>query len=504
LLIVHPRKLRGRWWGLLLFFALPALLVTPMALYLRQHPELEQRLGQVGAEILSGLRSGDPVPLIKSAFATSKMFSLKGDPEWLYNISGRPVLDPLTSVLFYGGLLFALWRWRQPQRAFLLLWLAVGISPTLLSWPPGSLGHSIAIQPAVYCIPALTLVDLLGWTERRRWAKGRRWQHPAALSFVALALLVFASINVYDYFCRWPRFPDVQHEYQAPITAVARYVAQQDVPADVAVSAPYVDYWHPWSRWNYDLFAAEFGTAAKANVRWFNGRDSLLFPAAQGTLIFLPDHIRLPSALAPELETLLRSGARALETGYTDLSGATFDVVTWQDRTALDRRLKEVGKAVVWASPESAYTPGASEQARAAQALPLDFGARLSFLGYSYASDEAQTGATWSVTTYWRVLEADPATRHTPLAIFVHALDDANRVVMGWDGLHASVDTWQAGDSFVQMHALYTPPQTPAGDYRVELGIYSPVSLERLPIQLARPGETAPHGRLLLQPLAIR
>ena len=506
LLFAHPDKLRGRWWGLLLFFGLTALVVTPMVLYLRQHPELEQRLGQVGAEILAGLRRGDLVPLIKSAWASVKMFSFRGDPEWLYNISGRPVFDPLTSILFYGGLLVSLWRWRQPQRAFLLLWLAAGISPTLVSWPSGSLGHSIAAQPAVYAIPALALVELLHQAERRRWAAGKRWLYRAALAAVAVVSLVFVSVNAYDYFVRWPRFPDVRHEYQAPITAVARFVQQSEIPVDVAVSAPYVDYWHPWSVWNYDLFTAGSRAASETRVRWFNGRDSLLFPAtkdAQPLVLFiLPDHIRLPSQLDPDLQALLTSGGRELGRHSTP-NGSTLDRYLWQDRTALDQRLQKVQNAPVWAGPEGPYVAGESEQTRTAQALPLDFGSRLTLLGYDYGDAEVTSGGEWRVATYWQVQDAPPESMHAPLAIFVHALDETNAVTLGWDGLHVSVENWWTGDVVIQIHTLHVPPHVSAGIYRVELGVYSPVSLERLPIHTEPAGTTAPHNRLLLESLEV-
>jgi len=502
LLLVHPRKLRGRWWGLLLFYALPALIVTPMVLYLRLHPELEQRLGQVGAEILAGLRQGNPLPLAKSMLATLKMFSIKGDPEWLYNISGRPVFAPLTAVLFYGSLLVTLWRWRQPQRAFLLLWLGAGIAPTLFSWPPGSLGHSIAAQPVVYGLPALLLVDVLDWS------KGRARLRWAAYALVIAALLVFVPVNVQDYFVRWPHFPDVQHEYQAPITAVARYVQERDVPTEVAVSAPYVDYWQPWSVWNYDLFIAGSRRAPKAEVRWFNGTDSILFPTLAstdtGALFILPDHIRLPSELHPELQALLLPGSRVIETDYVDKNGSTLDLYLWEDPSALDQRLQDVAAAGAWASAEGPIVASQSERERVVQPLPADVGNRLSFLGYSYGRSGAARGAEWQVTTYWQVLESTPDKANEPLALFVHVLDDANGVLSGWDGLHAAVKSWVPGDVYVQIHTLYLPADTPSGTYRVELGVYSPVSLERLPIYTGQGDTTAPHSRLLLAPLQVR
>lgn len=499
LLLAHPAKLRGRLWGLLLFFALPALMATPMVLYLRWHPELEQRLGQVAAEILTGLRQGNPVPLIRSALNTLKMFGIQGDPEWLYNISGRPVFDPLAALLFYGGVLVALWRWRDPRRAFLVLWLAVGIAPTMASWPPGSLGHSIAALPVVYALPALMLVDVLDWTHERPWLRR------AALALVVVVPITFVSINVYDYFVRWPRFPDVQHEYQAPISAVARYVQRTDIPTEVTVSAPYVDHWNPWSVWNYRLFVAGFRPAPRANVRWFNGIDSLLLPAAQGTqtevLMILPDHIRLPSELHPDLKALLVPGLRELQKGYPDPNGATLDLYLWEDRTALEQRLRAVAAADAWTSAEGLYLAGQSEPGRTIQPLPVNVGDRLSFLGYSDKRGSA-SGQTWQVTTYWQVLESDQM--DGPLALFVHVLDDANNVIAGWDGLHAAVSSWKPGDVFVQIHTLYLPPQAASGTYRVQVGVYSPLNLERLPIYTGQGDTTAPHSRLLLSPLELR
>jgi hypothetical protein len=502
LLLAHPDKLRGRWWGLILFFLLPILVVAPMVIYLRQHPELEQRLGQVGAEILAGLRQGNAMPLIESAFATLKMFSIQGDPEWLYNISGRPVFAPLTALLFYGGVLLALWRWREPPRALLLLWLGAGLIPTLFSWPPGSLGHSIAAQPIVYCFPALLLVDLLDWTTARPWL------HRVAVAFAVLSLLAFVSINANDYYARWPRFPDVRHEYQAPITAVARYVQNQGAPTAVAVSAPYVDYWHPWSVWNYELFAAGFRPGLAADVRWFNGTDSILFPGtgdrSAETLFILPDHVRLPSELHPDLRALLLPGSRVLETGYSAENGSTLDLYLWQDRTVLDGRLQAIASAEAWTSAEGPYVAGQSEQSRIAQPLPVDFGGRLSFLGYHYDRNSVASGQEWRATTYWQVLESPPDTIGDPLAIFVHALDDANTILSGWDGLHAAVKSWRPGDVYVQIHTLHLPADALSDTYRIELGVYSPVSLERLPIYTGQNGTTAPHSRLLLAPLEVR
>lgn len=489
LALLHRHTLRRRWLGLVAFLVLPVLIVVPMALYLRAHIELEQRLGQVGGETLVALRAGDLRPLLKAGWATLRMFSIRGDPEWLYNISGRPVFGPASSVAFLLGLGLSLWRWRDARHALLAIWLVVGLSPSLLSWPPGSLGHTIVAQPAAMGLAALGLVEAWRWASRR----SSRWLLWAGRLLVVGTVLAFVLHNTLDYFWRWPRFPEVRHEYQAPITAVARYLQQHPSSAPASVSAPYVDYWNPWSRMNLDLYAPD------AQVRWFDGKQSLLFPADGEASFFLPDHLLLPSALDPDLEALLMSGAQPVEIGYRDRIGSSFDLYRWSDPSALDERLAQVSQSPAWASPETVYLASESEGQREALYLPVAFGERLELLGYAYERGPAHAGDTWRVTTYWRVLDA----QHSPLAIFFHILDDNNAVRAGWDGLYVAPETWQSGDVVVHVHTLALPADLEPGMQRVEVGVYSPETLQRLSLSTGDGETTAPYDRALLTPLRI-
>jgi hypothetical protein len=320
----------------------------------------------------------------------------------------------------------------------------------------------------------------------------RRWGSWAGRGLVVLTILVFAGVNLYDYFVRWPRFPEVLHEYQAPVSAVARYLHQQPVPSPVSVSAPYVDYWNPWSKMNYDLYARN-----DEAVRWFDGTQSLLLPGSGPATVVLPDHILLPSGLAPELDALLRASARPVALDVTDRFGARFDVYEWVDRDPLAQRLAAAAAAPAWSSPETAYEAGVSEDQRHPLEMPLDFG-RLVLLGYTYDQDRAAPGQVWRMTTYWQVREPS----RDPLALFVHVLDAENNVLAGWDGLYVSRETWQEQDLLVHVHTLTLPPDAPAGMQRVQLGAYSPVTQQRLPLAIAAQ-ERAPYDRALLHPLTV-
>ena len=494
LLAFHRDMLRGRCWGVALVTLLPVAIVTPMALYLRAHPELEQRLGQVSGGLLGALRAGDLPAALEVVAHTAGMFSFRGDPEWLYNIAGRPVLDPLTSIAFYVGLGTSLWRWREPRRAFLLLWLLVGLVPSLLSWPPASLGHTIVAQPATFGVAALGAAEMWAWSRRRTW----RWLGAGTRALVVLTPLLFAGLNITDYAVRWPRYAEVRHEYQAPITAVARHILRHPEVAPAAVSAPYVDYWNPWSVMNFELYAGEAG----AEVRWFDGQRAFVIPKAPGAYIYLPDHILLPSELASPFAALMARGAVPVAAHGEQPGQDAFALYRWLDTQAVDEQIAAVADAPAWASAETAYVAEASEAQRTPLSMPLDF-QRLALLGYSYDGETGAPGSAWQVTTYWEVLEADAA----PLAIFLHLLDGDNAVRASWDGFYVAPAGLQEGDQIIHLHELPLPADLTPGTWRVEAGVYSPQTLERLPLRVGREGPApfgrAPADRALLRPLTV-
>jgi hypothetical protein len=72
---------------------------------------------------------------------------------------------------------------------------------------------------------------------------------------------------------------------------------------------------------------------------------------------------------------------------------------------------------------------------------------------------------------------------------------------LAYDGLSVSPTTWEPGDVFIQWHTLSIEPTALGGEYQVELGIYSPATMNRLPIY--QEGE-AVADRLLLSPIQVQ
>ncbi|RMF38830.1 MAG: hypothetical protein D6759_00405, partial [Chloroflexi bacterium] len=159
LFLTDRRRWWQRWrpWGVSLLVA--ALVAAPLFAYLQAHPSAEIRIGQLD-QPLRLLLKGDPGPLMAKVYEGLHFFSFRGDGFIPYNIPGRPLFDPLTSLLFYAGLLIALRRWREPAYALALLWLAVGFFPALATGVDAAHLRAIAAQPVLYLFPALTLERL--------------------------------------------------------------------------------------------------------------------------------------------------------------------------------------------------------------------------------------------------------------------------------------------------------------------------------------------------------
>jgi len=152
-LALFQRKVsRASWKGILLCFVLAGLIASPLFLYLATHPGVE--VGDFKTQSLRALEQGDWRPIISAALGTLGMFTVRGEAYWLHNIPGRPILDMLSSALLYAGLAVTIWRWRRPGHALILLWLAIGLAPAMITDPP-SHHRAASVMAAIYLLPAL-------------------------------------------------------------------------------------------------------------------------------------------------------------------------------------------------------------------------------------------------------------------------------------------------------------------------------------------------------------
>jgi len=453
------RILRRHWPGLLLLCLVTLLVVAPLALFLRAHPEAEQRLDQLSGP-LTALRQGDFRPVLEITVGTLGMFTLRGEPQWLYNIAGRPVFDPITSVFFYAGLVFCIARLRDWRCGVTLLWLLVGLGPAMVSLPPGSFNHSLAAQPVVYLVLALGVDAAWKWLARRR-----AWAGPL---MIALLLAFNGVLSCQAYFVAWANAPEVRELYQGGITAVAHELDAHDPPGPVAVGAPYVNYWHPWNTVGFDLALRREDLV----VRWFNPAGGWVWPVDAGpATYYFPTDPLGAQTFDPALKALFTADATLLPTTSDDFTA--FRVAY---PAALEQRLDALADTPLAWPPELVHLPPPT--------LPLVFGDRFALLGAELQEDSVPPGGELRLVTYWEVLIADP----TPVVVFVHLTSDGQDIWGQRDWLDVRPVGLRPGDRFAQVHLVPVKPEALPGLYHVQLGFYGPDTLLRLPIAAGAEG----------------
>jgi len=120
------------------------------------------------------------------------------------------------------------------------------------------------------------------------------------------------------------------------------------------------------------------------------------------------------------------------------------------------------------------------------------FGDFARLLGHDLVSLDFQRGETVPLLLYWQATEDAPP----PLdySVYVHLLDAEGNLIAGWDSapLLGKYPTrfWTPGERLLDYRPLRVPEDLPLGPASLRIGIYEPISGERLPVTL----DGAPSG----------
>ena len=440
--IWHRADLRRQAMNWALVILIASLIAAPLVYYLATHPQAEPRVGQVSGP-LDALRQGDVGPLLNYTLAAIGMFAIRGGTEWLYNLPGRPIFDPLTALVFFVGIIAALRKWRKARTAFALIWLGAGLAPILLSWPPASESHAILAQPAVYLLVGLGLDVVVAALAARGNAKSSL---PIVLSLVVIALN--AGLSARDYFGVWNVSDAVRWEHQATVTEMGRYADAHPELRDVAFAGTAIDYHSPWMKVGHSL------TSRRRDARWFNPARALVWNPSGPMTYLIP---------------------------FRDPNPVTFNQTVRETffgaaRLTLDAKLAD-GRPVFTAyeMPDAAAL---HTEAMAAGIRPLDFNGQWTLIGYEVRPTQARPGDSIRAVTYWRVARADDS----PLMMFAHLLGPDGKLVAQEDRLDVASETLRVGDEFLQTHRMALASDAPPGTYHVAIGLYSPVTNLRVPV----------------------
>jgi 4-amino-4-deoxy-L-arabinose transferase-like glycosyltransferase len=479
LALVHRELFNRHWRGLLLSLAIMVCLVVPLGVAIAQGTSEAAAQG-IGADArlaelavpLRELGAGNPRPLLENVLKTLGMFHTTGDPEWLYNIPGRPVFNPVGGTLLWIGVALCLFRWRQPRYFFLLLWLVSGLLPAFLSTPAASLSHTILAQPVAYILPALALSETRSWIAKRDWGFGIRKTLPiiAYSALIVLFLVTNAARDLWDYFLTWPEEEIVRILYRADYREAAHYLNAHPEKTDVAISSSLMG---PWDRLALDVDIRREEVA----VRLFNPERALIWVAEE--------------------------------------TPATVLLVGWPHPAPLfDRYLGTGDQLPQTASPSLRLhvLPGAPISQPASLESPARFANNLELIDAHWMDRDSLTpGKEAILVTLWRVtasvdLPPMPIVANPPppgvysgprLAVFTHLLASGGATIDGDDGLWVDPLTLRPGDRFLQVHPLFLPPDAPAGPYTLELGLYDPKTGDRWAV-LGSEGQPAADRVLLL------
>lgn len=110
----------------------------------------------------------------------------------------------------------------------------------------------------------------------------------------------------------------------------------------------------------------------------------------------------------------------------------------------------------------------------------VTLGDQVRLLGYDLEPEVAKAGERLTLILYWQAMTSI----QEDYTIFTHLLNEGGHVSAQHDGqpVNSSYPTskWEEGEIVKDEHALLIPPDTPAGRYTLEVGMYLLSSMERL------------------------
>jgi 4-amino-4-deoxy-L-arabinose transferase-like glycosyltransferase len=475
-----------QWLGIGVLLLAAALVAAPLVYFLVTNPGIEQRITQLSVP-LEQAAHGDLRPIWRNVSRTILAFSFRGDPMWRYNIAERPLLDPVSSVFFYLGIVICLARWHDPRYAFLLAWLIVGAAPGLVAGPDATILRLVATQPAVFIIIAEALTTVLQFLHRH----ARRWGQSVGIGSIVIIVAVITVIGLdtaHDYFTVWGENREVRTTYYHALVRQAHYLDSQPEGGPVTLSSIYPGRFH-------DPYTMEIALRRDDLVlRWFDGRSALVFPRGEETRVVIP-------AIAPlneVLEPILQGHAHHVHTEHLRPNDLIpyFDVFRFDAVGALMASLAAVKDNPAYWSPSHTFRTNQPQAAYEPLALPVDLNGTIELIGYDLRTPSVGPGGEVALLTYWRVRA--PCSQEA--VVFTHLLDHSGHVVAQIDRLDVPSYYWQPGDAFVQLHRFPVNADASAGLYHLEIGVYTREDPARFPVLV---NGVAVDDRVLLSPVEV-
>jgi len=465
-------RFRQQWRKMALSVLVALIVFAPYGRYIWQNPDkVNQRVGGLNVALEDALNEGEWDKLADSVGGVLRMFTVHGDKEWRYHLSGQPVFDPVTGLFFYAGVLVCLWfafkkrlgirDWRleiedanrqspisnQPTYALLLLWLGAMLAPNLILSANSSFLRAAGGIVPIYLITAVGF-DKIASAIVHQWPRNKS-VFPL-LAAVGLALIFWRSWH--DYFTVWNTNAEVRHIYQAEIAQVGHFLENNPPPENARVFIA--------RQYAHDLAPRTFAYHNERLVDWFNPDHSFVWSNEDAAWYFFSQAEPIPAAIATRI---------GLETAVTPIP-------YYDGQTAALQYKLDAGQ-LEWQPQHTAV---------------LSFKTAPQLIGYDLP-DELFRGDTLSLLTHWQIPANVPDLPNQLTFVRAELLDSNGNLwasdsnLLGYPQEH-----WQPGDRIVQQLKLPIPEGMPPGSAYLRFFIHDSAGTN-YPLQSDAPNLFGPH-----------
>jgi hypothetical protein len=483
--VLASRDFRRRHFVNLVLVALVAAVVClPLGIYAVVYPDIFFAREMHVSIFNPDWGRGSPVQAFGVALVkTMGMFNFRGDPQFDRNPGQRAVLDPISSLCFLVGLAIALWKWRQANYLFVVVWFLVMALPG--AFTAEALPH---FHRGIGALPPLCLFCALGTVRVKDWLQASLpWRGARATSWAVLCFVLVATtvLSVKDYFLPWQRRLD------NGVIIGSDYMEAAAVMNDTRIPD--------------GLWILPASTLRPRNLPYYEVGFLYDGPEPQYTLT-------VDESTAPEELTEICQGYRqagviewkhyVLEEAYLSLNS--------DPKGLLNFLFRKYGRLVRSQAHESfdlvTYTlPGSPNFAIADsfEELGLDFGADLRLEGVALGGSSVHatssieeveskvlpSGKDGWVVLQWRSLRD----LDSNYKVGVYLLDSRGRAVGQVDKLLLSnnlepTSRWSAEQLEIDYYSLPCVAATPPGVYSVEVVVYDAETMDRLQVLDAESG----------------
>lgn len=409
--------------------------------------------------------------------------------EWVKgNLPAARRFSPLEAGLVMAGAALLAWagrdRWRALPRArreaVLLLWAL--LLPYAVVWFLDFSYHyrlSFAIVPLL-AVQAAALIDGAVWP----WlaaGRVRRWAG-AALIAGAIGLAAFVALEHSARYWRDGGLPDDTAKYDAGnpalmhlVHALEDYAAEHGPPVVAIPGEERLPFFFP----TWDIRNSRDPDDLPTRLEDLAGAD--IFVHSSTLMTLLQDAGNWPTSLAADADV----GAAYARERVTDPQGEPWPTVLQPiplnsngELGVFDGSFLFMAYTVHPEARTNPIQPGGPAPGRTI------IGGFAEYLGHDVTGLVWYRGDKAFISLYWRPTEEAPPPKD--YSVFIHLLDGEDNLIAGWDGepLMGAYHTryWRPGETLLDWWEVPIPADIPTGPVELRIGLYDPLSGERLPV----------------------